>query len=208
VSIALEDVHYAAETKGHATVVVAPMTVGMADAAAVISRAIHTVDAERPLIVYGEDVGTGDMASDAVEIAGSGQAAWWKIISTLERGGVFCTYPDFVYKGHASIMVNLLGRERPLASGFLSVASRPSTMLLPCIIRRENHALTCRFYEPVLAEHDAELSLADPGAARKWRTLTTAQLVARMLEALILQAGHQWLLLPTLTYDAPQMMEA
>jgi hypothetical protein len=160
----------------------------------------------RAVILYGEGVEAGDVMFASEEaIAGSGQRAARRIAEVLAAGGVLCTYPDFAYAGHNSTKVRLLGRAYPISSGFVSAAARPHTTLLPCLIRREPHALVCRFYQSVLLDDENEAAAGDGLAARRWRYAATGALVARILEGLIERAGAQWLLLPTLTHEAPQM---
>jgi hypothetical protein len=81
-------------------------------------------------------------------------------------------------------------------------------MLLPVLTSRNRadaDGLLCRFFEPVFIANESSMEDTEQ---RRFRRQRVAQLVARILEGLISEQPHQWRLLPTLSYDAPQMVGA
>jgi len=209
-SFTIQGAEWVTQTVGHPTILVAPMMLAMADASWILTQAIPKLAPGRQVILYGEEVETGQSGFPEIDsrIAGSGRAALQAILHSLSAGGVFCTYPDFVYDSHEALSVPFFGAPRPMSASFASIASRPGTMLLPVLTSRsraDGDGLLCRFFEPVF--------IADEGSTedmeqRRFRRQRVAELVARMLEGLISEQPHQWRLLPTLSYDAPQMVGA
>lgn len=194
------------ETVGHPTIIVAPMTLSTADAMTVVQH----FSASRPCVVFGEDVGETGSADEQFEVvSGQSSAGLRRIIHTLRRGGLFLTYPDFVYDGRSTETMPLFGRLRPVSSGFLTLAMRPGTMLLPLVCLRQGDAVTLRFQEPLCVEDDpasaglGERSGESRGAARGRAVVAGA--IGMLLESAIAVAPAQWQLLPTLTFDSPQM---
>lgn len=183
------------ETDGHPTVLVTPMTLATVDA----MHTLASVNPGRPYAVFGEDVDDrsrdpllelvdGDVANPADRIRG-----------VLDGGGVLATYGDFVYEGRSTQTMPLFGTRRPVSTGFLSLAARPGTMLLPLICLRERAQVHVRVHEPLLVE-------ASDGRAEETGTLAAAaEVIGHLLEALIAIAPEQWRLLATLTFDTPQM---
>lgn len=209
-SFVIEGAEWAMQTEGHPTVLVAPMMLALADASWLLTQAIPTLAPDRQVTLYGEEVVAGQAGFPEVDkrIAGSGRAALQAILDSLSTGGVFCTYPDFVYDGHEALSVSFFGAPRPMSASFASIASRPGTMLLPVLASRagtEGDGLLCRFFEPVFIPDDGR---TEDMEQRRLRRQRIAQLVARMLEDLISEQPHQWRLLPTLSFDAPQMVGA
>lgn len=194
--------HYYEETFGSPTLVVSPMTTTLSDALLLI-RHLHQ---DRPVILYGEDIASIEHAN-AVNpdwIAGDGLQALRRIQKTLAANGILCTYPDFVYTGHASCLMPFFKGQRPLSSGFASLASKrhsdANTMLLPCVLlHQEPDQITVHFEEPTEVSYQAD-------CPKSYRQSAISELIGGMLEDLIQLAGPQWLLLPTLTYATPQMV--
>jgi lauroyl/myristoyl acyltransferase len=161
--------------------------------------ALHTLSAvfaHRPLIAYGEDGvprhGTG------ISVVNGDVRSIRHIIKTLAGGGAFCTYADFVYAGRDAEPSSLFGRPRPISSGFLTLASRPGTMLLPAMMRlTEDQRVAMEFDEPFVVHGTPQEARAARGAVRA--------LIAELLEELVRRNPQQWLLLPTLSYDCPQL---
>lgn len=188
---------YLAETEGRPTILVAPMTLGTRDAVA----ATRQVLGDRPLLFFGEDVDADDLGPQA-EAAGSGLLAVRRIHDLLAAGGVLCTYADFAYPTHSAQPMQLFGRERPVASGLLSLAVRFDTMLLPSVAIRTAAGLQVVLDEPLqLQEPGARLR----GTAKQAAMEAVAQAIGDTLEQRIRLAPLQWLLLPTLTFDSPQL---
>ncbi|AJT63896.1 hypothetical protein T261_2211 [Streptomyces lydicus] len=180
------------ETRGHPTVLIAPMTMSTPDA-------LHTLAAvftDRPVVAFGEeDVPPYDAAISVVK---GDVGSVRHILRNLAAGGVLCTYADFVYAGRDAETMTLFGRPRPVSSGFVTVASRPGTMLLPTVMRlSDREQITMEFDEPLLVQgmpHEAR-------AARE----SMRELIAQLMEGLIRRNPQQWLLLPTLNFDSPQL---
>jgi hypothetical protein len=195
--------HWLAETQGHPTLFLTPMTLALSDAVLAIQRLVGG----RPVILYGEGIDAIESGNPVPRdwIAGEGRSAVRRIRRTLDTKGVFCTYPDFVYEGHAACQTRLFNLPRPMSSGFVSIAAQTDTMLLPCVLLRQGDALVAHFEEPThVVFEDAELSKSSRLAAME----EIAPAIAGHLESLIRLAPHQWLLLPTLTFDSPQMAAA
>lgn len=195
--------HYYLETLGYPTLLVSPMTTTLSDAVLLIK---HLAGKERSVILYGEGIDTIQQGNTVSRdwLAGSGLQALKRIQKTLSRNGILCTYPDFVYAGHSSMLMPFFKSYRPVASGFISLASRrhsqSNTMLLPCVVLHTDEQITVHFEEPI------EIELAtEHHCSKEQRQAAIAHLVGETLETLIELAGPQWLLLPTLTYDSPQM---
>lgn len=189
-----------AETEGHPTLLVTPMTLAPADALSAIARLNAS---ERPCIVFGEDVDAGELAdAGRLEIvSGMSGATVRRILEVLNEGGILCTYPDFVYDGRAAETLSLFGTRRPVSSGFISLAARHGTMLLPVLCMHEGDGVAVRIDEPTLIEDHGR---AD-ATARSTARARVAGVIGELLEALIRRAPEQWLLLPTLTFESPEM---
>jgi len=201
--LSIEGSEWIAETNGHPTVLVSPMTLALADTMDVVRQALERHSPGRPLVLYGEDLRDKEVPPEAAErLAGDGMDAMRRILATLRAAGVFATYADFVHEGHPAVSVQLLGRPRPLSSSFVSLAAEPGTYLLPCLLRRVSGGISCRLYEPVVVADE------DPGGggeARRSRRARVAQLIADLLSQLVALVPHQWLLLSTLTHESPQL---
>lgn len=201
--IRAEGLEWLAETEGKPTLLVTPMTLAPGDAMNAIAQ-LNT--ARRPCVVFGEDIGTGDdVAGDRLEVvSGMSGATVRRILEVLAQGGVLCTYPDFVYEGRTAESIPLFDADRPVSSGFLSLAARHGTMLLPLACFREDEGVLVHVEEPVEVQADPTLDAAGRGAARA----LVANAVGDLLEGLIRLAPEQWLLLPTLTFESPEMARA
>jgi len=184
------------ETNGHPTLLVSAMTQALPDALAAIQHLAQS----RKVVIYGESMSVEAFGALAENAAGSGLSAVRHIHNTLRNNGVLCTYPDFVYRGHPSIEVTLFGRQHAMSSGFASLAGRHGAMLLPTMLRSEDdgNRLCIEFDEPTLIPRltEAELSI---------ERAHLAQSLADILASLIERNTAQWLLLPTLTFDSPQI---
>ena len=183
-----------AETIGKPTILIAPMTLCTWDAVESVQHFARRECGDREILFYGEDMGS----HDARFVAGDDITVLRRISRTLAEGGVFCTYPDFVYRGHPVLPVRMFGVPRPMSSGFAYLAARPGVHLLPCLLLRQGETIHAEICEPILLEDNSE-----PGGP-SFQSLT-AQVVASTLEELIRRAPSQWLLLPTLSFDAPEM---
>jgi hypothetical protein len=193
--IRVEGESWLRETEGRPTLIVTPMTVATGDAL----HAIAELTTGRRCVVYGEEAALYDVGANALVTGDSGGTAA-TVLSVLREGGALCTYADFVYDGRAACPMPLFGTERPASSGFLSLASRVGTMLLPLVCLRAGGELVVHCEEPVLIE-------AAPERRHAART-AVASVVGELLEGLISLAPEQWRLLPSLTFEAPQMAVA
>lgn len=203
--ISIEGEEWLRETEGFPTLLVAPMTLATADAMSAIARVNRT---DRPCIVFGEDmnISSNALADGGLEVlsgesvSGMARATVRRILEVLDQGGVLCTYPDFVYEGRSAEFMPLFGIHRPVSSGFLSLAARNGAMLLPLVCLHRGEALVIHIEEPLQVRDERPHRLLD-GAART----RVAHAVGEMLEGLIRLAPEQWLLLPTLTFESPEM---
>jgi hypothetical protein len=207
VSFHIENKHFCDETNGYPVLLLTPMTVTLSDSVFLIQQLAASY-VERAVILYGEGIDAirGHNPVHEKWIAGDGLQALKRIKKTLSQGGILCTYPDFVYAGHRSFLIpQFFGRQRPVASGFISLACKQhiaekNTMLLPCMVKREENELVMVFEEPI------EIDLLNAHAfSKEQQKAAVAELIGETLEGLIQQVGYQWCLLPTLTYEAPQM---
>ncbi|MFH9575246.1 hypothetical protein [Streptomyces sp. NPDC017230] len=187
--------HWLDETRGRPTVLVTPMTMTTADA-------LHTfaaVFADRPVVAFGE--GAVRRYGAGLYVANGDAGSIRDILGHLAAGGVLGTYADFVYDSRGAEPTTLFGRPRPLSSGFVAAASRPGTMLLPASMRPlGGERIAVDFDEPLLVQ----------GTPRQTRVAREGmrRLIARLVEGLIRRNPQQWLLLPTLTFDCPQLAQA
>lgn len=184
------------ETINYPTLFVSPMTLALPDVLSVMNNII----VDRPLVIYGESMSVASYGPLAKFAAGDGLNAVRRIRSTLRRNGILCTYPDFVYEGHSAIRVNLLGYSRPLSSGFVNLAAQHGAMLLPVslVMASKEERLRIEFDEPMLIPKLDKTALCN-------ERIYLAQCIADMLTSLIRRYPTQWLLLPTLTFDSPQI---
>jgi hypothetical protein len=197
-SITVEGQEWLNETDGHPTVMLTPMTVGLSDAAAVFGRCAGS----RASIVYGEGIRLNDMPRNAMRlpIAEDGRIGIKHIRDTLAKNGIFCTYPDFVYGGHATLPVRLFGTLRPISAGYVALlAGRGDTIVVPAVLLRDGESIILRCQEPFCVP-----SCPDPNLRAVFRQ-QLADCCATHLEELIRIDPAQWLLLNTLTFEAPQM---
>lgn len=207
-SFALQGADWVRQTVGYPTVLIVPMMLALQDVSWILTQAIHELAPSRRVTLYGEEVEAGSVGFSEVDkrMAGSGRAALRNIMDALAAGGVYCTYPDFVFEGHEAMKVRFFGAPHPISSAFVSIASRPGTMLLPTVAHRgEGDNLVCRFFEPILVEDGGRYESVEE---RTWRRANVAQLVASLLEMLIAEAPQQWRLLATMSHEAPQMETA
>lgn len=187
--------HWLDETRGHPTVLVTPMAMTTADA-------LHTfsaVFADRPVVAFGE--GSVPQYGAELSVVNGDVGSIRRVLRDLAAGGVLGTYADFVYAGRGAEPTTLFGCARPISSGFVAVASRPGTMLLPTVLGvSDSQQIAVEFDEPLLVQ-------GTPRKARSaWENMR--ELIAQILERLIRRNPQQWLLLPTLTFDCPQLARA
>ncbi|GAA1871182.1 hypothetical protein [Myceligenerans crystallogenes] len=184
--VTVRGTEHVAETTGRGTVVVTPLTLDMQDALTVLP----VMFPGRRCVVFGQDVGADDVPAD-VEVAEPGREAR-HILDVLASGGVYGTYGDFVYAGRATVDVELLGTRRAMSRGWAASAARHGTHLLPFVAcRAEDGTIVADVAEPVQV-------------SGRPRPEEIAPLLAALLEERILRAPEQWLLLPTLTFEASQ----
>jgi len=196
--VRMQGLEWLAETRGRATLLVTPMTLSSADGLDMI-RQLNGLD--RPCIVFGEAFTGGPDAPEGLEVVGDMSPLTVKrILAVLGEGGVLCTYPDFVYAERAVASMPLFGMRRPVSAGFLALAARDGTMLAPLVCLKEGDGVVVHVEEPV------EVQVGALGAdARLAVRAAVADTIGALLEDLIRLAPEQWLLLPTLTFDSPEI---
>ena len=190
-SVRVTGADYLEETRGHATVLVSPMTLDTADALTVVE---HLFPARR-CVAFGEAMTGDEAATSRVELAAPGQELP-HILDVLDADGVYCTYGDFAYQQRAAMTITLFGTPRAISRGWVHISARPDTMLLPITVVRDGLTdVTAHVTEPIVVR-----GTGDPQQL--------ADLLADLLEQGIRRAGHQWLLLPTLTFHTAQAAQA
>ena len=213
VDLVIEGAEWVRETAGRPTILISPMTLSLADASWIVTHAIGALAPDREVVLYGEGVDAGDVGF--AEVDRRMVERWWRRSSSPDPG---CAHrrrrlpapmrtsmlPRY---GSSAASVQLFGRPHPISAAFVTIASRPGVMLLPCLTSRGSTGTpTCRFFEPIEVANEALLPATlkrAPGAGAQ-----VAQLVASILEMLIREAPHQWRLLATLAFEAPQMESA
>ncbi|WP_263384144.1 lysophospholipid acyltransferase family protein [Granulicella arctica] len=184
--------HFLEETRGKPTIFITPLTMPFSDVQVVIDQLIP----DRPVAVYGEGLASAQTDAPSpgrpLTIFGDGSPrTMLGIVRILACNGVFCTYPDFVYRGHAEVSRTLFGRPRKLSRAFLSLCSRPGACLLPVLLTRDPGLWHATIYEPVILHDIGSLP-------RESSEKLLATIVLDMLEGLISTRPEQWLLLSTL----------
>jgi len=201
-SVNIEGAEWFRETIGSPTIILAPMMLGTVDAVYSAQAALQRLAPNRPCLFYGEEMETLFLRLPDLRqaFAQPGRRLLHQILQTLEQSGVFMTYPDFVYQGHRALDVEMFGVPRGLSTSFASICSRPGTQILPALQTRSEDGISIRFFEPFTLDSSAITS-----EEKNLQQRVCAQLLTTVLESLICQAPSQWLLLGTLTSEAPQM---
>lgn len=205
--IDVEGPEWLEETKGCPVVLVSPMMLATFDAVQTVNELTNNVFPSRSILFYGENM---EAARDAIPgLAGKlGSGDGLEVLRRARRvfseNGVFCTYPDFVYEGHSAVSTQFFGAARPMSTGFVYLATRPNVHLLPCLLERRGPRLAARFFEPVVLEAPMEAS----SSGVDYFAMMAAQTIASMLEGLVRLRPELWLLLATLTHEAPEMKAA
>nr|WP_255492614.1 hypothetical protein [Luteimonas sp. RC10] len=122
-----------------------------------------------------------------------------QIMDVLAHGGVFCTYPDFVYRGRGALPYAMFGRPRSMASAMLSIAMKTRAVLLPAQCRLTVDQISIEVDEPLAID-------AGVKGAEGLRFLTDA--VGGILEQQISANPSAWLLLNSLVAASPQMAQS
>lgn len=191
--LVVEGERWLEETRGHATLFLSPMTLAMHDALGAVEKLLQG----RPVAVFGEDLGQDQRAKlNSFTVVTSGADAKARLREILDRDGVVCTYADFVYTGRRAEPIALFGIDRPISSGFVDLASLPGVMLLPVVLLHDDGCVVVEMEEAYLIPSD--------GAAGESRQALKS-IIQETLERLVRRAGAQWLLLPSLTFESPQM---
>ena len=191
-------------------VMLGPMTLSTHDAVQLVAAIHERVCPERDYIFYGDEMHTflERYPRLAARFIDAQSSELRRVISTLRAGGSFVTYPDFVYAGHGVSKGQLFGRPRPFSSGFMGLAARPGTELLPFLVERIQspaEGLRVTFYPATrYRPPEVELGVADRRALAR---ATVQHVVGVVLENLIRQAPASWRLLATLTHESPQLAD-
>jgi hypothetical protein len=186
-------------TEGRPTVLISPMTLAYEDALWLSSQ----IFSPREVAMYGEGLVPDRMYSqiqrvfdlETIHLVSSALA----IVRVLRKGGLFLTYPDFVYRSHRAHRANFFGMQWPMSLGFISICSKPGTLLIPACLSHVGEEIVFRFFEPVEIE-----SCGEGQTDKRWTQYLVGAAVARMLEEMVLCNPAQWQLLPTLIAHCSQ----
>jgi lauroyl/myristoyl acyltransferase len=195
----IEGEKHLASTSGYPTILITPMMFAYEDALWIY----HRLCKPREIVIYGEGLRRDQLFAIVNTVFGLNNLYFADrpriIVNILHRGGIFLTYPDFVYAGHRVHHAEFLGMNWPFSSGFITICSRPNTMLLPCYGRREGNDLLLELEEPL------QVVLA-PGTKsdRRWTQHLIGANIARILERMILRNPSQWQLLSTIVAECAQ----
>lgn len=202
-NIAYQQPEHLLQTLNKPTVIVTPMTLCTHDAMYVILSTLQEFMPERQLVVYGEDMQSYlQLHPDHIDLfAQDTLPGIIKIIKTLKSGGVFLTYPDFVYRQHAGISGQLFGLNRSFSAGFLTITLKSAAELLPLSITRCADTLNIRFFPSIKSNKSDEFLRLPVPVCMQLQCL----LVSKVLEGLIFEVPNQWRLLPTLTHESEGM---
>lgn len=192
----LQNTKFVDETLGKPTVVITPMTMCMHDVLSGLCAAFGT---SREIIVYGENISEDQISASQqmpnnVKLVGTATSSI-SIFRALQRGAVFCTYADFVYQNHKSLIGSLFGVPRPFSSAFLAMCAHKDAFLLPVILfRTPESAFNAVFSEPMIIKYP---EFKKTEYSRK----IALHVVSSCLEQQIKEVPEQWLLLPTLSAE-------
>lgn len=191
------------ETQNKPTIIIAPMTLGTYDALQITLNAIDRFQPERPIIFYGENMESYLALHPEHKklFAPNSLQGIKQILETLASGGLFLTYPDFVYQGHAAIQGELFGMPRSFSSSFLKILLKSEAEILPVTIVKSENELQMRFFRSISTKKPSEYKLLPTAVQVELNCL----LVSKILEGLILQIPNQWRLLSTLTHESEGM---
>ncbi|ATD68151.1 hypothetical protein CNR27_12510 [Luteimonas chenhongjianii] len=108
------------EVRDRPVLTVMPMQMCTSDAINVVSKCFPG----RQIIFFGEGVDASHYPwmTPTPLFASQGMQGVKQIMDVLVGGGVFCTYPDFVYQGRGALPYAMFGRPRSMASAMLSIA--------------------------------------------------------------------------------------
>ncbi|WP_158613470.1 hypothetical protein [Luteimonas sp. 100069] len=193
----VEGREWLSEVKEHGVLIVMPMQVCTSDAIAAVSKCFPG----REVVFFGEGVSaaTYPWIDPPPVFASQGMDGVRQILRVLSTGGVFCTYPDFVYQGRGALHYLLFGRNRSMASAMLSMAMRTRAVLLPAQARLSMESMEIKIEEPL------EIGTQITGEAGLRQLVGV---VGGILEAQIAQNPGSWLLLNSLVAASPQMAVA
>lgn len=194
---------YFIQTQNKPTIIITPMTLGTYDAIHIVLTAINRFQPQRQVVFYGEHMESYlELHPEHKKLFTQNTSAGIKqILQTLHSGGIFLTYPDFVYKEHAVIHGELFGIKRSFSSSFLKIALKSEVELLPVTINKINDSLHMKFYSPISADNSNDYKQLPDSIRMQLQSL----LVSKILEGLIVQVPNQWRLLTTLTHDSKEM---
>lgn len=188
------------ETSGQPTIIISPMTLCTDDAVDGIVTVLKQHQPGRKIIFYGEHMESYLQRRPEYSslFASDNVVGIKKILSVLHDGGLFLTYPDFVYNAHGAIETELFGRPRSVSSGLLKIAARTNAIFLPAAIKHITGSIEFCFFDGVPQPES-------PAAYAGFREQVLAIVISKLLEGLIDQVQGQWRLLPTLSQEAAEM---
>lgn len=180
------------ETSGQAVILLTPMMLPLLDVLEIVNISFKG----RQIIFYGERLDTTKaealssvFKANKLSFARMGSGGVKEILRCMNKGGVFCTYPDFVYDGHKAVAGMLFGQRRPFSRSFMKLCRRPGACILPVRIDCVNR--NAEFLEPILLDFPGDLP-------RRVAERSTIDIVCRLMEELIRLSPECWLLLGTL----------
>jgi lauroyl/myristoyl acyltransferase len=185
-------------TQGRPTILISPMMIPYEDALWISSRMLSP----REVAIYGEGLAPDEVHGQIQKIFGLESIRLvdnpLTILRVLHKGGVFLTYPDFVYQDHLAHHVQFFGMRWPMSSGFISICSQPGILLTPACLERQANEVVIHVGEPV------EVHLPEGPPDKRWTHHLVGAAIARMLEEMVLRNPAQWQLLPTLIAHCSQ----
>lgn len=190
-------------THGHPTIVISPMSLCTDDAMEAVQRALSCNQPGRPIICYGEDMENflDRNPHHQFLFANDSLQGIRTIINVLQQGGIFLTYPDFVYRHHHAIQHKLFGINRSYSAGLIKIAAHTHAALLPATLKHCNDTIEICFFSPIPGSNFSQHNSTPRPVKEQALTI----FISRLLESLILQIPNQWRLLPTLAYESPEM---
>jgi lauroyl/myristoyl acyltransferase len=190
-------------TNNKPVIVISPMTLCTEDAIKAIMTAIEKFQPNRKFICYGEDMNNFLDRNPACYsfFADDTVSGIRKILEVLKKGGIFFTYPDFVYNTHNSFHGELFGVPRTYSAGLIKIALHSQAILLPTITKHNSEKIEITFFESI----QLTLPAKDKDQSKSFHEQILTRVIGKILEALILKVPNQWRLLPTLTHEVEEM---
>ena len=183
------------EVKGQPIVIVTPTMIPLCDVIDLMAAIMPDV----PVVVYGEAIGDLTRAHNEIpkniQVIGNDIGGLECLLPVLLNGGVFCTYPDFVYEGHNTVECKMFGVPRKVSSSFVSICTKPEVKLLPLCLSYANGEFRA------VAREAVQLEFSGQRMSRQDKKRCILQFIISVLEAAIAQTPDQWIALGTLAAE-------